>query len=100
MGMYVWDVAGMVVAMAGHSGPTPHGMRVGPVYTPQDLRGRGYASALVAALSQMLLDGGRQFCFLFTDLANPTSNHIYQTIGYEPVTDVDNYRFENRSAGG
>ncbi len=93
MGMYLWEAGGAPVAMAGHSGPTPHGMRVGPVYTPPELRGRGYASALVAALSQTLLDHGRQFCFLFTDLANPTSNHIYQTIGYEPVCDVDVYRF-------
>ena len=37
--------------------------------------------------------GGRRFCFLFTDLANPTSNKIYQAIGYEPVCDVDQYGF-------
>ena len=49
--------------------------------------------ATVAALSQLLLDSGRKFCFLFTDLSNPTSNHIYQAIGYRPVCDVDEYRF-------
>jgi predicted GNAT family acetyltransferase len=65
-----------------------------PVYTPPALRGRGYASALVAAVSQAQLDAGRRFCFLFTDLANPTSNRIYQDIGYEAVCDVDEYRFE------
>lgn len=92
-GMYLWEVAGAAVALAGHSGPTPRGMRVGPVYTPPGERGHGYASALVAALSQMLLDGGRQFCFLYTDLANPTSNHIYQTIGYTAVCDVRVYTF-------
>ena len=59
-------------------------------------RGRGYASALVAAISQAELDAGRRFCFLFTDQANPTANHIYQAIGYEPVRDVDAYRFEAR----
>jgi len=47
----------------------------------------------VAGVSQHLLDGGRIFCTLFTDLANPTSNHIYQAIGYEPVCDVDEYQF-------
>jgi len=47
----------------------------------------------VAALSEMLLDRGYQFCFLYTDLANPTSNRIYQRIGYEPVCDVIEYRF-------
>jgi GNAT superfamily N-acetyltransferase len=96
-GMYLWEAGGDVVAMTGHAGPTPHGMRVGPVYTPPERRGHGYASALVAALSQRLQDGGRRFCFLFTDLANPTSNHIYQTIGYVPVSDVDSYRFGNEA---
>ncbi len=76
-GYVIWEDGGPV-SMAGFTGPTPHGIRVMAVYTPPALRGRGYASACVAALSQQLLDEGRTFCFLFTDLANPTSNHIYQ----------------------
>jgi uncharacterized protein len=48
----------------------------------------------VASLSQRLLDEGRTFCFLYTDLSNPTSNRIYIDIGYEPVCDSWNYRFE------
>jgi predicted GNAT family acetyltransferase len=84
--------------MAGASGPTPKGIRIGAVYTPKALRRRGYASTLVAALSQAQLTAGRTFCFLFTDLANPTSNKIYQDIGYMPVCDVDEYRFEERAA--
>jgi predicted GNAT family acetyltransferase len=63
------------------------------VYTPPELRGRGYASALTAALTGTLLDGGRRCCFLFTDLANPTSNRLYERIGYERVADVDEYTF-------
>ncbi len=90
---YLWEDAGEVVALAGAAGPTPRGIRIGPVYTPPDRRGRGYASNLVAEVSRRQLAAGRSFCFLFTDLANPTSNHIYQTIGYEPVVDVDQYRF-------
>jgi hypothetical protein len=81
------------VSFAGYGGRTPNGIRVGPVYTPPELRRRGYASALTADLTKMLLDGGRTFCFLFTDLANPTSNSIYQRIGYEPVSDADQWRF-------
>jgi hypothetical protein len=46
------------------------------------------------AIAGDFLDAGRRFCFLFTDLANPTANHIYQAIGYEPVRDLDEYRFE------
>jgi len=92
--VYLWE-DGKVVSLACYGGPTPHGMRIGPVYTPPEQRGKGYASACVAALSQMLLDGGRRFCFLFTDLANPTSNHIYQVIGYQPVCDVAVYQFSS-----
>jgi hypothetical protein len=91
-GLVFWE-DGTPVSMAGFSGPTPNGIRVNRVYTPPELRGRGYASGCVAALSQRLLDEGRRFCFLFTDLSNPTSNSIYQRIGYEPVCDVDLYNF-------
>jgi predicted GNAT family acetyltransferase len=48
----------------------------------------------VAELTRRLIAGGRQFCFLFTDLANPTSNSIYQRVGYRPVTDVNLWVFE------
>jgi uncharacterized protein len=90
---YLWEVDGTPVSWASVGGRTPHGIRVGPVYTPPEHRGDGYASALVAAASKAQLDDGLAFCFLFTDLANPTSNHIYQAIGYEPVTDIDVYVF-------
>jgi len=92
--MYFWVVDGEPVSMVGVSGETPNGIRVAPVYTPSDLRGRGYATALTAAVTQKQLDGGKRYCFLFTDLANPTSNHIYRSIGYEPVADASDYRFE------
>ncbi len=81
------------VSMAGAARSTPHGTAVAPVYTPPELRRRGYASAVVAALSQRILDGGKQFCCLFTDLSNPTSNSIYQKIGYRPVSDVNMLAF-------
>ena len=90
-GVVLWD-DGEPVSLAGFGAPTPNGVRVGPVYTPPDKRGRGYASALVADLTASLLAGGRAFCCLFTDLANPTSNSIYQHVGYRPVTDVDQWR--------
>jgi hypothetical protein len=93
-GTYLWEDAGQVVSLAGYTGTTLNGIRVAPVYTPPEFRGRGYASACVAHMSQILLDEGRRYCFLFTDLSNPTSNHIYQLIGYQPVCDVDKYVFE------
>jgi hypothetical protein len=90
---YLWVDHGPV-SLTAVGGRTPHGARVGPVYTPPERRGRGYASSLVAAVSQAQLDAGRRSLYLFTDLANPTSNHIYQAIGYEPVRDVADWRFE------
>jgi uncharacterized protein len=89
----LWEVDGEPVSMAGYGGRTPSGIRINWVYTPPPYRRHGYASAVVAALSQKLLDDGRRFCFLYTDLANPTSNSIYQRIGYKPVCDSAHYTF-------
>jgi predicted GNAT family acetyltransferase len=92
-GLRLWEFDGTPVSLAGYTGPTPNSIRIGPVYTPPEQRGHGYASALVAALSQDLLDKGFRFVTLFTDLANSTSNHIYQAIGYTPVADIDEIHF-------
>jgi hypothetical protein len=98
-GILLWEDEGVPVSLAGWGGPTPNGIRVGPVYTPPELRGRGYATAVTAELSQRLLDGrlfegGRRFCFLYTDLANPTSNAIYERIGYRRVAESAEILFE------
>ena len=85
-------------AMAGWAGRTPNGVRINFVYTPPENRRRGYATACAAALSRRLLESGRTFCFLFTDLHNPTSNHIYRSIGYEHVADFKHITFGG--AGG
>jgi predicted GNAT family acetyltransferase len=94
--LYLWE-DGRPVSLAGHSARTPNGVRVGPVYTPPELRRRGYASALVAALSASLIADGNRFCFLYTDMANPTSNRIYQAIGYRFVCSSADYAFEPAS---
>ena len=89
----LWDDGGPV-SLAGYGNPTPTGTRVGPVYTPPEHRGRGYATSLVADLTAERLTAGLAFCSLFTDLANPTSNAIYARIGYEPVADWDQWVFD------
>jgi predicted GNAT family acetyltransferase len=66
---------------------------IGPVYTPPELRRRGYAGAGVAAASRRLLDAGAPRCMLFTDLANPTSNKIYEEVGYRRFADWEDHRF-------
>jgi len=93
-GLYLWEVDGAPVSMAAVSGATPHGARVGYVYTPPELRGRGYAAAVTAALSRMILDGGKRFAFLYTNLADPVSNGIYRRLGYVQVSDAAAWRFD------
>jgi len=83
---------GEVVSLAARSGRTPTGVRIGPVYTPPALRGRGYAETLIAALSQRELDEGARHCFLYTDLANRTSNALYERVGYERVGEAGEFR--------
>ncbi len=85
--LFVWE-DGRPVSMAAAPGETPNGATVNLVYTPPALRRRGYAGACVAATSRRLLESGKRWCFLYTDLANLTTNHIYQQIGYRPVCDV------------
>jgi hypothetical protein len=92
---FFWcDPAERPVCSVGVAGPTPNGIRVNVVYTPPQHRRRGYASAAAAAASQRMLDRGRKFCFLYTDLANPTSNKIYRAIGYKHVCDQTQVFFE------
>jgi uncharacterized protein len=78
-------------AMAGWARPTARAVAVNGVYTPVAWRRRGYATACVAELSARLLRKGFEFCVLYTDLANPTSNAIYSRIGYRPVKDFVMY---------
>jgi uncharacterized protein len=98
--IFLWEDDAEPCSMAGWVARTPNGVRVGYVYTPPEVRGRGYASAAVAEVSQRALDDGRHFCFLYTDLANPTSNAIYQRIGYRPVCDVMDWHLEEAPPSG
>lgn len=90
--VYFW-VDKHPVSMAQRGRPTPNGETINLVYTPPEQRKRGYATALVASLSQMILDEGKRFCTLFTDLKNPTSNKIYKRIGYKPIADMVDINF-------
>jgi GNAT superfamily N-acetyltransferase len=94
---WLWVDGDQVVSLSGHGNPTGRGVRIGPVYTPPEHRGKGYASALVAAESQWLLAHGYEFCFLYTDLANPTSNAIYERIGYRQVAEAASYAFQPKT---
>ena len=102
-GLTVWEAGGVPVSVAGTTRPASGMVRVGPVYTPPALRGRGYAGAVTAAATQYCLErarrasrraaaqaalgGGAAEVVLYADLANPTSNVLYQRLGYRPVED-------------
>jgi predicted GNAT family acetyltransferase len=96
--VFLW-VDGEPRSMAARARPTARGIAVNAVYTPPAWRGRGYATTCVARLSAQLLDEGREFCVLYTDLANPTSNAIYARIGYRGVCDFDLYDLVADDAG-
>ena len=93
-GLWLWRAEDRIVSLVGYAGPTGSGIRIGPVYTPPELRGRGYATALVADLSAHLLASGYRRCFLYTDLSNPTANEIYARIGYHRIGESKMFAFE------
>ena len=84
---YFLEVDGMPVSLARLNREMQTVIGIGAVYTPPYFRGRGYATSCVAKVSQIALDKGFKKCVLYTDLANPTSNSIYQKIGYRPICD-------------
>lgn len=89
----IWEDRGEPVSLACASAPIGGMSRVAPVYTPPEHRGRGYGSAVTAAVSRRAQAAGARDVILFTDLANPTSNSIYQKIGYRPVYDSTELEF-------
>ena len=91
--LFVWADASRAVSMVLKTRPTRNTISISGVYTPPSLRNRGFASAAVSTLTRRLLDSGIKKCVLFTDLGNPTSNAIYQRIGYIPVVDYNFHKF-------
>ena len=91
--LFVWEVDGDVVSMAAVTAPQGDVGRVQLVYTPPVHRKRGYASACVATLTARELAHQGRTCMLYADLANPTSNGIYQAIGYRRVGDAVDLKF-------
>jgi len=92
-GWSLWEDDGQPVSLAAARQPAAGVARVGPVYTPAEHRRRGYASACTAAVTRDALHRGAERVMLYADLANPTSNAIYQRIGYRPMVDAHEYAF-------
>jgi len=88
--LHVWENAGPV-SMAAWTGKTPSGVRINFVYTPRELRGKGYGTACVKALTKQQLEQGNAFCWLYTDTSSTAPPKIFKRIGYWPVSDVSEY---------
>lgn len=93
-GHVLWFVDGVAVSWAASTTPVGGVSRVGPVYTPPEYRRRGYAAAVTAAVSQWAYAAGTEHVVLTADLANPTSNSVYQGIGFRPVSDWSEFRWD------
>lgn len=83
----LWEDGGVPVSMAGVSPRIAGTVRIAPVYTPAEHRGRGYAAAVTARVAGAAREAGAREVLLFTDLANPTSNGVYQRIGFRALSD-------------
>ncbi|RAP76089.1 GNAT family N-acetyltransferase [Paenibacillus montanisoli] len=92
--LYILEDNGIPVSMAGYTREMQTAIGVAFVYTPPYERRKGYATSIVAQISQLALDKGFTKCVLYTDLANPTSNSIYQNLGYMPICDSLQLKFE------
>jgi RimJ/RimL family protein N-acetyltransferase len=86
-GFTLWEDGGVPVSLAGNSRLDAGMVRVTLVYTPPACRGRGYGGGVTTAVTRAALDAGADDVVLFTDLANPTSNALYQRLGYRPIED-------------
>ncbi|MFI7344184.1 GNAT family N-acetyltransferase [Streptomyces sp. NPDC050085] len=100
-GVTLWEAPdGTPVALAGVTRLVGGSLRVAPVYTPKELRGRGYGGAATFEVSRAALAAGADAVVLFTDLANATSNALYQRLGYRPVRDFSVLTFTAAAGAG
>jgi len=90
--VFFWENNGKVVSMMKKARPSDHGVTVSFVYTPPEERRKGYARTMVAACSQELLKS-YDFCVLYTDMLNSTSNKIYKEVGYQKIADSVHIEF-------
>jgi RimJ/RimL family protein N-acetyltransferase len=97
--VWFWERDGEPVCLVGRHPTVNNVARIGPVYTPPEHRRHGYAAALTAAVAQQALEHGAITTTLFADAANPTSNGVYQRIGFREIATLVDLRFEPAGAG-
>lgn len=84
---FVLTAGANLLAFSGFNAKLPDIVQVGGVFTPRELRGRGYARAVVAAsLLEARRDGAKR-ALLFTDRKNIAARRAYVALGFEPIGD-------------
>jgi uncharacterized protein len=91
--IYLWQDGNKPVSMAMAFVDPKTGGQIELIYTPPEMRKKGYSTACLAALSQHLLKRGSHRCWILTDLRYPIANHVYEKIGYKPLCDWHDYSF-------
>lgn len=84
---FCWEVRGEPVSMAALVRRTQNAGTISLVYTPPDLRGRGFGGSVTAAVAEHIFSQGKRLTCLYTDRRNPFSNRCYEKIGFRPVCD-------------
>jgi predicted GNAT family acetyltransferase len=92
-----WVADGRPVSMAAIVRRLPNTGAIGAVYTPPELRGRGYAGSVTAAIVERIFAEGRRTACLYTDLSNPASNRCYAKIGFKPLCGSLHYSVDRRA---
>lgn len=92
--LYLWMVDGQPVSMANIAHRSPRHARINAVFTPVGLRKKGYASALVAGLSETVLTEGLT-PMLYADKNNPDANKVYRSIGFVASGAIAEINFVN-----
>lgn len=79
--LYLYCLDGQPVSMAASTRQAGGTAAINYVFTPEAYRGRGYATAGVGALCELLLEQ-YQDLMLYADAANPASNAVYRKLGF------------------
>ncbi len=92
--LFVWEDDGQLVAVTGHAAPVAGVALVHGGFAPPEHRTSWYGTAVVAAVSALLIDSGCASCIGITDHANPHAAGTLRAIGYRPVDELCDYKFQ------
>lgn len=84
---FVLEADGEVVSVSAFNAETEDRVQIGGVFTPTELRSRGYGRAVVAASLLDARERGVTGSVLFTPHSNRAAQRSYEALGYESAGD-------------